>query len=82
MNREDWKDFCTFVLVIAIIISISFAIVSVPLLISSSKRARVINEEFGTQYTTWDMFLAGKTIERVLIGQKHHIEINEEVIGK
>lgn len=75
----DDSDWGILVRVIVIFLIITAFMVGGCLIYSANER-RIINREFGTAYTTGDMFWAGETIRETLIGQKNRVEINKEVI--
>jgi hypothetical protein len=55
--------------VIAFVISLAW--------ISSEKQAQVINKEYGTHYTTSEIFWTGDTITKVIVGNKNRIELTK-----
>ena len=57
---------------ILMLIGIMLCIISVALCIghiANLKEAELINAEFGTSYTAWDMFWNSETIKELLIGK-------------
>ena len=47
---------------------------------SSAKKAKLINNQFGTNYSASDMFWVGDTIEKIIIGQKNRIDLNKQEV--
>jgi hypothetical protein len=43
--------------------------------ISAGKEARLLNKEYATNYTTSDMFWCGSTVEQIIIGSKHRVDM-------
>ena len=79
---EDWfgpvVDFCKFVVFMICMVVILGGLVS-PLVYETCKRnAKIINEEFGTSYTTADIFWTGGTIESLVLGRKARIDLTDE----
>ena len=45
---------------------------------SSSIKAEKINEKYGTEITAKEMFFAGETIEKVIVGTEHNVNLEGE----
>ena len=43
--------------------------------ISAGKEARLLNKEYATNYTTSDIFWCGSTVEQIIIGSKHRVDM-------
>jgi len=73
---DDLIDFLYVSVLALLIIVLIFFVVGVPILSwhSAKKEAEIINQKFGTHYTTKDMLLAGDTIEKVIQGYKIRID--------
>ncbi len=73
-----WDDHCGFVIsvgIVAFVVLFSWCMYN----FSSKRSARMINEKYGTSYTGADVFWAGDTIEKMLIGTKHNVNLNKGV---
>ena len=66
-----------FVVVILSLIAVLFGTAFVPMYYSCKARAQIVNKEFGTSYTTGEVFWAGETIENIVLGQKARIDLND-----
>jgi len=53
-------------------------IASIPVYIGAGHQAKILNEKYGTEYTTSDMFWAGETIKTVVVGTQHNIKLDME----
>lgn len=46
--------------------------------LSPAKKAELINAEFGTSYSWYDMMTASTTIDKIIVGNKHRIDITDK----
>ena len=76
MWNDAWKDALGFLQFMIVAIAIVAGIV-LPIAYQSCKvTARIVNEEFGTSYTTSDIFWAGATIDEIVLGKKTRIDLD------
>jgi len=54
------------------------AVIVLTLYVATKRQAKIINAEYGTHYTTADMFWAGDTIEETIIGNKMRVNLKKK----
>jgi hypothetical protein len=77
---DDFRDIVGILLVVFIGAALFVGLIGLAMgsveYFGSCKKADLINSEFGTEYTCSEIFWAGATVEDVIKGKKHRLDIN------
>lgn len=75
---DDLEEQLAVILTVIVIVVAVITAVVIPITISSNRQAKILNSKFGTSYTTADIFWAGETIKRTLIGDKLRLDLDKK----
>jgi len=79
MDDSSESEVVKFVVVIICLAFIfAFATVVIPRWIGAGRNAKVINKEFGTHYTTAEIFWAGDTIKEIIVGRRNNVMLEKK----
>lgn len=71
--NDFWELFSPLIVGIAALIGVTVALCWY----ASARQAKLLNQQFGTAYTTADMFWTGETVQQILEGQRLRIDLRE-----
>lgn len=84
-SLEDWESFIAFVLAIVTLVMGGIMLLGSTLTcwswFASEHQAKLINQEFGTNYTREEVFWASDVIEEIRELKRQRIEVNGNIMG-
>ena len=73
-----FRDFLEFLSVVFLGLAFIILCMSPFIYLSAKRNATLINQKYGTQYSTFDFIWAGETIKTVIVGTGHNVNVTKK----